>query len=205
MPLAPLIHPEDAAVEALVAYFTSAVPSLSGVLSSYPEHAVRLDLAAGPVLSLSSVEGPREPHPPEELPDLTTGAGTGTLTVYYKVATQTITIQADLWCAYKEIRNEVGQLVEEAMDNSAPFGTGIRVTMPRYYDLNLTGRSSSPGSNVDADTTQSAPRGEWAKRWTLTCEVPIVKARTWPEFVDGRLRTVMGGDAGLIPERMVAP
>jgi hypothetical protein len=183
------IDPIDAALDALVAYFGTALAGQSiTVRKGWPEEGVKLSLRSGSVLSVAAIPGGQvATHSPYQVDQ----TGTGTLTVTYRVGTLGFTVQLDLWAAYKATREAKAVLVEAALSNRLPWSPDLLVTSTNYYGRPIT--ATRTGARFEGEEGASQ-RGQWRRSWDLRIGTDLVVQTTHPELIDLHLiaSTVLG-------------
>lgn len=156
------LDPVDAALDAIAAHLAGQA-GIASALRGWPEHGKRLDLSAGPVVSVVQASEPeRELVPPTEVGR--ESLGDGRLRVLYEVALVRFDVQLDLWARHRATRDHAALIVERALHNRIPWRTGLELTSDGYHGrpLSIEARGGFP---VDDDESVSA--GEWRQRWTL--------------------------------------
>jgi hypothetical protein len=183
----PTYDPIEAALDALVAYFDTAVASLTTVRKGWPEHPSSLDLAAGPAFTVTPIATIEEPCAPKVI-----GSSGSTRTV--RVGYVTIRAQLDLWTAYRAQREDQGVLVEAALNNQLPRVTGLWLSSTNHYSRPLTvdvtaGRIEDDQGGVE--------RGEWRRSWDVTIRTDRVQTTTIVDQsqIDLEVDTTVGDQA----------
>lgn len=157
----------QSALEAVAEYFDG-VTGLRGMVG-WPEHPDSLELTT-PLVTVTLVaeqRTPCAPHPVEA--DAADGA--------YLVADLEISVQVDLWAAYRATRDAAAALVEAALHNDVPFRQGLHLVSTGHNDRRL---SLTAESGVNVDDGESVGVGEWRRRWSATIVTDEVHAHTGP-------------------------
>ena len=115
-----------AVLEALVAYFAAAIPSIA-VLRGWPETDTALDLAARPVLAVMQAGAVED-----------NGNQVGSLgrvsstTMRYRTGLVSIPLQLDLWAGTREGMDAAVLAVEAALSNDLPWRPYLYLTATAY-------------------------------------------------------------------------
>lgn len=185
----PTIDPVAAAQDAIAAYFADAIEGMT-CRRGWPEANVSLDLASGPLLTVTP--GPVERTPTQPIEVDREDSDDGALLVTYRVAWVRIRAQLDLWAAHRSKRDDMAALVEAALDNDMPRAPGLTLTSSSYHGrrLHAVARALTPQDSADG-----APRGEWRQTWELTIDTDIVARATLPATatIEFETTTDLGG------------
>jgi hypothetical protein len=173
------IDPVDAVVDALATYFAG-LSGIASALRGWPEHPEALDLTAGPVVTVTAVDHQRARVVPTCLasqvpPALST----------WKLNELTITLQLDVWAAYRSERDDAGAVIEAGLHNSLPQRHGLYLTSTGYYDRPFVVSASDGRSMDDGD---GAEVGEWRRRWLLQVVTDTVVLVETPQQLELVLR-----------------
>lgn len=177
-PVYDLLGPEESAVEALTEYLRS-VPGVARTIRGFPEREEDLDLAAGPNLSVfAPFEGRREICSP----GLISSGGPPFLWRYGHLR---MTVQVDIWCGYRHVRDVMSRVVLAALNNQMPFRQGLTIKSRHYYDrpIHIEERSADYVGDMDAPD-----RGEWRKMFQLELVTDLVHSTDTPAFSEGVIR-----------------
>lgn len=197
------IDPIDAALDAAVAYFASAVPTLADVVKGFPEHNDAIDLGAGAVLSVAQIGTPEAAYCSPGIVDTIDGQP---LTHQYRVAWFTMFFQLDLWAPYKAQREIEGVLVDAALNNNLPYTSGLRLLSTGYYGRPLDIRPIN--GRLQDEGNDDAVRGEWRRTWDLEVRSDlIVDGVTTPrqDTITQVLTTALGTQDVIEPEYDITP
>lgn len=156
--------PVAAVLDAMVAYLDTELDGVCTVIRGWPEDDTAADIATLPVLSVEEVPGGVADEPAS--PSILGGVSSGTVVVAQGLLT--ITLQMDLFCAYRGTLDEVTALVDAALHNALPYRPHLYLTATGYDGAPFTVIRSASQSQHDGDTAQ---RGEWRRIWTLRAEL----------------------------------
>lgn len=170
----------DAAIARLVQHFSTAEIEYLGqsatkvvAVDGWPERNVEYDLSMAPYLSVTEIEIRREEHSPCFVGGTPVTAGASLV----KVADLVLTLQLDMWAAYKVSRQQLALAVESLLHNGLPNWPGLRLTLPDYFEQPITVHSSA-GRTVESEVTVA--EGEFRRTWDLTVMANEVVEQTVP-------------------------
>lgn len=167
--------PGPAALEALAAYLTTAIPS-AVVIRGWPETDVGLNLDAGPSIAVVQTgRGEEERVSPSQMDRLPLGG-----VVRVRTALLTLPFQLDVWARSREALDTACQLVDDALHNDLPYRPFLYLTATDHADRPFCVQRVGDAPEIDGDT---APTGEWRAMYTLSVEIDRVSEAIIPETV----------------------
>ena len=170
--------PGAAVAEAVASYLSSALAALSlppaqtgvTVIRGWPETDKDVDLAVKPTLAVYAVPGGAESiASPHTLGDVAAGA------VTVGRAMLAITVQMDLFAAYRETMDVARAAVDAALANDLPWRPHLYLAASDYYSRPFVVTKLTDVSEIDGETAQ---RGEWRATWTLRADIERVASVT---------------------------
>lgn len=190
----PTYDPLDAALDALVAHFGTALAGTVTVRKGFPEANVELDVSTLPVLSVALAGDPEIERCTPGIVDET--AADGVVTVTWRVAYLRARVQLDLWAAYKVVRTEKAPLVEAALRNRVPRSTDLWLTSTNYFSRPITARVTG-GGRIE-DDAEGVQAGLWRRSWDLVVSTDFVHQGEQPQLAE--LTLSLSTTPGLITE-----
>jgi hypothetical protein len=167
--------PAAVAAEALATWL-GGQPGLSLALRGWPEREEDLDLASGPVVSVTQAgEATYDWCSPVPIAEDLDGAE---VLVTWRLGDFEVEFQLDVWAAFRATRDAAAALVEAALHDDLFGGTGLELALgDAYFDqvLGVILVSSQALDDADAVATR-----EWRQRMIVRCTLGIAAQGTSP-------------------------
>lgn len=175
------IDPVAAALDALAAYFTTALPGCA-VLRAWPEAEADLDLSKTTIV-LTQAGPAKGTRCPPGLVDQTDAAPN--VVCRYRVAWLEVPIQIDCWSPFRAERDDQAPDIDEKLNNGLPYRPGLWIDSTGYYSRPLIVDTSAISFH---DSGEDVSSGIWRRTWDGTIRSDLVAHATLPKLAVLTLR-----------------